>query len=85
MRASADAVSIAKKVAIVDTARRAPAFAFFYIFVLPAGVAHQLQLPVLAAAYAIGVVANVALAGDSVVAIDLMRLPIESAPGRPTA
>jgi hypothetical protein len=85
MQESADAASIAKEVVIFDTARRASALAFFYVFVLGAGVAHQLQLPVLAAANAIGLVAKVALSGHSVVASDLMGLPIESAPGRPTA
>jgi hypothetical protein len=82
---SADAISIAKEVVIFDTARRAPALAFFYIFALGAGVAHQLQLPVLAAAYAIRLVAKVALSGHPVIASDLMGLPIEAAPARPTA
>ena len=48
-------------------------------------VATQLQLPVRAAAYAIGLVAKVALSGHAVIASDLMGLPIESAPARPAA
>lgn len=81
----ADAVSIAKEVVIFDTARGAPAFAFFYIFVLRAGVAHQLQFPVQAAAYAIGLVAKIAVCGHSVIASDLMGLAVESAPAWPAA
>ena len=72
--------SIAKEVVIFDTARSSSAFAFFYIFVLDAGVADELFPRIDAARYSVRLIARIAFPGHAVVAIDLVRVPIESAP-----
>jgi hypothetical protein len=72
--------SIAKEVATFDTARSSSTTAFFYIFVLNSGVAHELCLRVGTARYPVGLIANVAFRGRSIIAIDLVRISIESAP-----
>lgn len=79
-RVTPAAASIAKQVVILDTALRAAAFTFFYIFVLDAGVAHQFGFSVDAARDPIRLLAGVAFGGDSIVAVDLVCVPIESAP-----
>jgi hypothetical protein len=79
------AASIAKEVVSFDTARSTSAFALFYIFVLCARVAHQLQPPVRTARYAIGSIASVGFVGGRVVAIDLVCLTVEAAPGGSSA
>jgi hypothetical protein len=71
--------SIAKEIVPLDTARRSSALALFYIFVRDAGVAHELHVRVGTARYPVGLIANIAFGGHSVVAIDLVRVPIESA------
>jgi hypothetical protein len=52
--------------------------------VLGAGVAHQLQLPVRAARDAIGLLANVVFGRHHVVAIDFVRVAVETAPRGPS-
>jgi hypothetical protein len=73
------AASIAKQVVILDTARGAAAFTFFYIFVVDARVAHQFGFSVDAACDPIRLLAGIAFRGDSIVAVDRVCVPIESA------
>jgi hypothetical protein len=77
--------SVAKKLVFVDTALRVTAFAFLYIFVLITGVAHELQFAVYGAGYAVRSVAWIALGGQTVVAIDLVDIPIKATSVRPSA
>jgi hypothetical protein len=72
--------SIAKEVVIFDTARSSSAFALFCIFVFDAGVADELCSRIDAARDSVRLIARVAFPGHAVVAIDLVRVPIESAP-----
>jgi hypothetical protein len=72
--------SIAEEVVSFDTARSSSALTLFYIFVLGARVAHELHLRVGTARYPVGLIASVAFGGHSIVAIDFVRVPIESAP-----
>jgi hypothetical protein len=72
--------SIAKEVVIFDTARSSSAFAFFYVFVLDAGVADELCSRIDATRYPVRLIAGVAFPGHAVVAIDFVRVPIKSAP-----